>query len=93
MAVSVRAVEYQFSPASLTLAAGARVRITLTNSGNMDHAWSLVDSAGRSIVRVVAPAGQSVTRDFIAPAAGNYSYICDIADHAQLGMSGTAFVR
>ena len=72
---------------------GAHLRLTLSNQGTLTHSWVLKDSAGSTLEKVTAAAGQSALLDFNAPAAGVYNFVCDISDHAQLGMKGQLTVR
>lgn len=73
--------------------AGTRVRLTLSNQGALMHTWVLKDSAGDTLEKVTMAAGQSALLVFNAPAAGVYTFVCDISNHAQLGMTGILTVR
>jgi plastocyanin len=90
--VVVRASEYTFNPGTLEFSAGARVHLTLVNAGSSTLDWVLLDSHGIALVKVMAGAGQVVSRDFTAPPAGTYNFVCDVADYAIRGMKGTAYV-
>jgi plastocyanin len=86
--------EYDFAPAGVLAQAGAHVRLTLSNQGTVPHSWVLKDSLGNTLEKVTAAAGQIAQLDFNAPlAAGAYTFVCDVSDHAQLGMKGQLTVR
>lgn len=89
----VEAVDFDFNPNSFALKAGERIRFTLVNHGKVEHHWVLLDQAGTAIRRISAAADQTNVNDFIAPAPGTYSFICDISDYAQRGMKGTVTVQ
>lgn len=92
-ALFIVAKEASFAPAGGVVAPGAHVKVTLSNQGTVTHAWVLKDSAGNTIARVSAAAGQNAQLDFVAPAAGVYPFVCDISDFAQQGMKGNLTVR
>lgn len=55
-----------------------------------------IDPAERGdlyIFQVVLDAGDSVTRNLVAPPAGTYQVICDIQAHFSAGMAGTLTVE
>jgi plastocyanin len=87
------AKEYDFLPSGTQAQAGGRVRLTLSNQGAELHSWVLKGSAGNTLARVSAAPGQNAVLDFNAPAAGVYNFICDVSDHASLGMKGQLTVR
>jgi plastocyanin len=93
VAIFITAREYEFLPAGALAQAGAHVKLTLSNQGTMQHDWVLKDGSGNTLYKVIAAPGQSALLEFQAPAAGVYTFICDIADHAQLGMAGKLTVR
>ncbi|MBI5876514.1 MAG: cupredoxin domain-containing protein [Chloroflexi bacterium] len=91
--IVVHAYEYDFSPAEISVTAGARVRLTLVNDGDTTFDWVLLNPNGTIAAKVMAGAGQTVTGQFTAPTApGAYSVVCDISNYAQLGMKGVVNV-
>ena len=87
--VSVQATDsLKFEPSSITVKAGQPVELTLSNTGQMQHDWSL-DQGAAQPVRMVANAGQSATGTFTIQRAGTYTFICSVPGHAAAGMKGT----
>jgi plastocyanin len=101
VAVTVEGLDtFQFTPATLSLPAGAQVDLTFKNGGGLDHNFVLVgqnvdplsvteaDALGGVNAGTVAAGGEK-NFTFTAPAAGTYQYVCTIAGHAAGGMVGT----
>ncbi len=80
---------YSFSPSTLTVNKGDRVRITFQNKeGN--HDWRLDEfSAKTSVIGT----GKSQTIEFVADKAGSFEYYCSVGNHRQMGMKGTLTVK
>lgn len=96
-AVTVTARDLTFSPDTLTLEAGARVRLTLINEGTLEHDMTVEDliAGDRSISavgdahgQIRTRAGERVTVDF-TPKTGTYEFYCSVPGHRQAGMIGT----
>jgi nitrite reductase (NO-forming) len=87
--VSVQATDsLKFEPSSITVKAGQPVELTLSNTGQMQHDWSL-DQGAAQPVRMVANAGQSATGTFTIQRPGTYTFVCSVPGHAAAGMKGT----
>jgi plastocyanin len=84
---SVSITEYSFTPNVISVSAGKKVAVTLTNNGAISH--SFVITALQVDSGLVAP-GETKTVTFTAPsAAGSYEYFCNVTGHKDLGMTGT----
>jgi plastocyanin len=92
-ALAFNASEFKFNPASASAAAGGPTKVTLANTGSVDHTWVLLDKAGKEIVKLTAKPGATEAQSFTAPSAGTYDYICDVPGHKESGMHGTLTVR
>jgi nitrite reductase (NO-forming) len=68
--------------------AGQPVQLTLSNTGQMQHDWSL-DQGAAQPVEIVANAGQTATGTFTIPRPGTYTFVCSVPGHAAAGMKGT----
>src|SRR5690242_10494205 len=80
--VSVSASDsLKFEPSGITVKAGQPVQITLNNSGQMQHDWSLNQGAAQP-VKIVANAGQSASGTFTIQQPGTYTFICSVPGHA-----------
>jgi nitrite reductase (NO-forming) len=78
----------KFDPSSITVKAGQPVQLTLSNTGQMQHDWSLAQGATQP-VKIVANAGQTATGTFTIQFPGTYTFICSVPGHAAAGMQGT----
>lgn len=83
-----------FTPATLSVPAGALVHVTFTNEDVapvVQHNW-VVEGIADASSETVAPGEESVF-DFTAPAeAGEFAFYCSIGDHRDRGMEGTLTV-
>jgi plastocyanin len=88
--VRIRAGEFFFDPADVTLPAGQPVALTLQNFGQVEHDWLALTEDELAIVDayVYADAGETTTGVFELE-AGTYTVICTIEGHRAAGMEGT----
>ncbi len=93
-AITVIGAEFSFSPATLTMKAGERTRVTFINNGQAIHNWTIEQQAAgrRTIATRTIGAGESDTVEFSLP-AGTYTYFCSVAGHREQGMVGTLKVE
>lgn len=104
--VTVTMTEFKFDPPTVTVSAGAKVNLTLTNNGTTQHSWVVMkqgtkvsgtftdaDKANIYFSQVV-DAGKTVNTTFTAPStAGDYQIVCDLPGHLEAGMQGTLTVK
>jgi plastocyanin len=87
----VSADEYSFDPSRITVEEPGELTITLRNKGELAHDLR-VEKDGRDIGGTpVFESGQRAAR--IRLTRGDYSFICSVGDHEELGMKGTLRVR
>jgi plastocyanin len=84
----VSADAMRFDPATLTVEAGRPVRLTLRNTGQATHDFSLTQGVARP-VKVVARGGETASVTFTLTRPGAYQFVCDQLGHAMGGMKGT----
>lgn len=84
--INVSGSEFSFSPASINVKAGERVKITFRNIGQAPHNLVL---EGLGITTKTIGGGQTDVVEFTAPAAGTYSFFCSIPGHRSAGMEGS----
>ena len=82
--------EYDLSPSTFTVSAGATVRITFENAGKNNHNFGFDDL---DIATSNIGSGESEVLEFTAPVAGSYTYSCSIPGHQESGMQGTMQVE
>ncbi len=84
----VAADTMRFDPSTLTVEAGRPVRLTLRNTGQSTHDFSLSQGVPRP-VKVVALGGETASVTFTLTRPGTYQFVCDQFGHAMGGMKGT----
>ncbi|MEK7252006.1 MAG: cupredoxin domain-containing protein [Actinomycetota bacterium] len=99
--IAATATNFAFSPDLWTVAAGVEVTLTLTNAGDDDHEWVIMNSPITSEAEFAenlvywemeAATGAVASDTFTAPAAGTYQVICALEGHFDSGMEGELVV-
>lgn len=86
---TVTGVPFSFSPATMTVNRGDRVRIIFNNqSGTHDLVVE-----GYNVRTKILSGGQSETIEFVANQSGSFEYYCSVGNHRQMGMKGTLIVN
>lgn len=88
--VTVIGTEFSFSPASINVKAGERVKITFKNTGGAPHNLIL---EGLGIETKTISGGQTDVVEFTAPSSGTYNFFCSIPGHRASGMEGALKVE
>lgn len=86
---TVTGKNYSFSPASLIVNRGDRVKITFKNAEGT-HVWK-VDEFNAETKKLKA--GEEETIAFVADKSGTFEYYCSIGEHRTLGMKGSLIVK
>lgn len=81
--VAVTAVDIDFEPDSLELAAGEPVNVAVTNEGETEHDFTLEEAD----IHVNVPPGESKTTALTIDEPGTYKAICSVPGHADAGMT------
>jgi len=92
----------------ITVPVGARVKLTLTNQGDLPHSLEIIPAAGQLLSQAVNPPafpgaetpnpvagimkGKIAVAQFTAEKPGKYRMICGFPGHAILGMYATFVV-
>jgi nitrite reductase (NO-forming) len=82
----------QFDPAAISVRAGQPLELTLRNSGQMPHDFTLNQGAAQP-VKLTVNGGGTATRTFTLEEPGTYSFDCSMPGHAMAGMRGTITAR
>jgi len=89
-AISIEAKEYQFTPSTIAVPAGD-VLFSIRNAGSQDHEFKVFK--GDQEVGGVAGFAPGLTKDAtVTLAPGDYTFVCKLNGHDQLGMKGTLTV-
>ncbi len=81
--------KFSFSPATLTVQKGDKVKITFQNTDGF-HDFK-IDEYGVATAQQQSPAEAVV--EFTADKAGSFAYYCSVGEHRALGMVGTLVVE
>jgi iron uptake system component EfeO len=89
--VAVEAREYQFTPSTLSVAAGT-VTFFVRTAGTVELEFEIFkgDQVVDELEGLVPGLGKNLTVEL---AAGQYTYVCKLSGHDQLGMKGTLTVN
>ena len=85
----VDAQNFSFTPSTITVNKGDKVKITLKNTGGF-HDFK-IDEYGVATPRING--GSEASIQFIAERAGTFEYYCSVGTHRQMGMKGTLIVK
>lgn len=89
-AVALEAKEYRFTPSTLTVPAGD-VRFWVRNTGTVEHEFELFK--GDAVVGEIEGLVPGLVKEkVINLATGEYTFMCKLSGHDQLGMKGTLTV-
>lgn len=87
-AITVSAIDINFEPKELSIAADTDVTITLTNNGVLQHDFVI---EGTDYATPLLNGGDSAELVVNLP-AGEYIYFCSVPGHREAGMQGTLTV-
>lgn len=106
VALEIRMYDFTFDPERIEVPAGAEVRLTISNVGNNEHVWALVEAGyefdlpfregdnDHVLHRVAVDVGGREVYAFTAPTEpGEYPVICTIPEHPEAGMIGVLIVE
>lgn len=88
--VIVNGFEWGFSPSTITVNKGDKVRLTFRNTGAAMHNLK-IDELG-VFSGNIGPGGSTVV-DFTADKTGTFAYYCSIPGHREAGMEGQITIQ
>lgn len=86
---TITAKNFSFSPATIKVKKGDKVKITFENSEGF-HDF-VIDEFGAATKQVKAPATEVL--EFTADKVGSFEYYCSVGSHRSMGMFGTFIVE
>ena len=88
--IAVEAKEYAFTPSAITVPAGS-VTFSIRNVGSQEHEFEIFK--GDQVIDEVEGIVPGLTKNAtVTLAAGDYTFVCKLNGHDQLGMKGTLTV-
>jgi len=89
-AITVEAKDFSFTPATITVPAG-EVTFQVRNAGTQEHEFEIFK--GEQVVDEIEGLVPGLAKTLkVTLAAGEYTYVCKLNGHDQLGMKGTLTV-
>jgi plastocyanin len=86
---TVEGSEFSFSPTSIAVNRGDRIRITFKNVGSVGHNFVIGDL---NVSTAVIQPGDSATVEFTANTSGTFAFWCSVPGHREAGMEGQLIV-
>lgn len=86
---TVEGTSFKFTPATMTVKEGDKVRIVFKNTGGL-HDF-VIDEFNVATKQING--GEEETVEFVASKSGTYEYYCSVGKHRQMGMKGTLTVE
>jgi plastocyanin len=86
--IALRATDFKYEPAQITLAGPGDLTIRLENKGMVEHDFMIEGVTGKLLVKP----NQSGTQTFKITKPGTYVIACTVAGHRDAGMKGTLVV-
>jgi nitrite reductase (NO-forming) len=91
--LTVRAMDtMKFDPPTLSAKAGQPIQVTLDNTGQLAHDFSVTEGVSQPIKDSTQP-GQKAVTTFTIDKPGTYTYFCSEPGHEQAGMKGTLTIQ
>jgi iron uptake system component EfeO len=89
--IAVEAKEYAFTPSTITVPAGS-ITFSIKNVGSQEHEFEIFqgDQVKDEVEGIVPGLTKNATMTL---AAGEYTFLCKLNGHDQLGMKGTLTVN
>lgn len=88
--ITVTGSEYSFSPSSISVQAGERVKITFKNDGRLSHNLT-INELGFATDTISG--GRTTSAELTATQSGTFIMFCSVGGHRSLGMEGKAEVK
>jgi plastocyanin len=91
--LTVKALDsMKFDPPTLTAKAGQPIQVTLDNTGQTLHDFSIAEGVSQPVKDTAQP-GQKAVTTFTIDKPGTYTYFCSQPGHEQAGMKGTLTIQ
>jgi iron uptake system component EfeO len=87
---AIETKEYSFTPSAITVPAG-QVTFAVKSAGNEEHEFEIFK--GETVVDEIEGILPGLTKELtVTLASGEYTFVCKLNGHDQLGMKGTLTV-
>jgi plastocyanin len=89
--IEVQAKEFKFEPAALRVDAGEQFTVKLTNTGVLEHDFTV--EGHEDLGAAHAQPGKDASNTFKFDEPGDYTSYCSIPGHRQAGMEGKVIIE
>ena len=90
--VHITASEYKFKPADIVVQGGGTTKFELENKGSLAHNLRVMEN-GADIGGTPTFQGGETKSANVALRTGEYTLVCTVGDHANLGMTAQLIVK
>jgi nitrite reductase (NO-forming) len=91
--LTVKAMDtMKFDPPTLSAKAGQPIQVTLDNTGQLVHDFSVTEGVSQP-VKTIAQPSQKAVATFTIDKPGTYTYFCSQPGHEEAGMKGTLTIQ
>ena len=87
--IKMTAAEFVFTPKDISAPAGKGIKLTIKNTGTVEHDFTIDSPA----VKIPVPVAREVSKSIGTLPAGTYAFWCTVAGHKEGGMTGTLTVK
>lgn len=88
--LEVSGTEFAFTPKTLSVKQGEKVKIIFTNDGKFPHNLTIDEL---NVATKTIGVGQTDTVEFMAEKSGSFVMYCSVSNHRQQGMEGKVSVQ
>jgi len=88
--IAVEGNEFKFTPSSITVKQGEKVKLTFKNAGKYPHNFVIADL---DVSTETIQPGEETTVEFTPEKTGEFRFICSVGDHEEQGMRGSLIIE
>lgn len=88
--IKISGNEYSFSPSSISVKKGEKVKITFENTGRLPHNVTIAELG---FTTDTIAGGKATQAEFTADKSGTFTMYCSVGNHKALGMTGEVEVE
>jgi uncharacterized cupredoxin-like copper-binding protein len=87
--ITIKATEWKFEPANISVEAGKPIKLVLRNEGKIEHNVHVTGlTVGGNELQLQAKTGETVSLEFTPDKSGTFDLACTLPAHKDAGMVG-----
>lgn len=92
--ITIKATEWKFEPAIISVEAGKPIKLVLRNDGKIEHNVHVTGlTVGGKELQLDAKTGETVSLEFTPDKSGTFELACTLPAHKDAGMVGKLVVQ